>query len=102
MRIFLLALLSLAPRAFGFGKEVVKKEAPAAETKGEIVDAGGLDGCKFLVKMPNGKFLQPTNLDSGFEKTGLKVVLKYKERPDLSSICMRGAMVDVVSIEKQK
>ena len=72
--------------------------APAQTALGTVVDANGLDGCTFLVKLDDGQTLE-ANLPEAFQVDGLKVKITYVSDPR-PSICMAGETVDVVSIEK--
>jgi hypothetical protein len=67
-----------------------------------IVDRTGLDGCTWMLKLDNGSHLEPTNLsDFGIELVDNKsVVITYKERGDLVSICMAGPIVDITCMEE--
>ncbi len=61
-----------------------------------------IDGCKWMLKLPNGNKLQPVELDEAFQKDGLKVKIAYREKPDAISICMAGQVVDLIRIIEDK
>ena len=66
---------------------------------GTVVDAHGLDGCTFLIRLGDGTRLEPVNLPKEFQVGGLKVAVSYE--PALgASICMAGALVRLTSIER--
>jgi hypothetical protein len=47
----------------------------------------------------DGRILWPVN-DPAFQQEGLRVRYTVRERPDMSSICMAGVIVDVISLRK--
>lgn len=47
----------------------------------------------------DGRVLWPVN-DPAFQQEGLKVRYSARERTDMSSICMAGTIVDVISLRK--
>ena len=65
-----------------------------------VVDMTGLDGCQFLLKLEDGKKLEPINLDPAYKKDGLPVWIKYIDSKGSMSICMTGKMVRIIAIEK--
>jgi len=68
---------------------------------GEVFDASGLDGCKFLIKTATGQQLQPINLDDAYQKNGLKVEFQAEMVTDMMSICMAGPMIRIINIKAQ-
>ena len=87
-------------------------ETPAADTsqKGasqaktqwvyaKVVDMSGLDGCRLLLELPDGKRLQPINLDKVYQKEGLKLRFTYKKADEYMGICMAGDMVELLAVE---
>ena len=67
--------------------------------KGTIVDMTGLDGCGFMIKLENGKTLEPTQLDDQFKKAALPVWVRFSIPKSLNSICMSGQLVNITGIE---
>ena len=61
-----------------------------------------VDGCKWMLLLPNGDKLQPVELEEVFQKDGLKVKIAYREKPDAISICMAGKVVDLIRIIEAK
>ena len=51
------------------------------------------------IRTADGDMLWPVN-DPAFQKEGLKVRYTVRERSDVSSICMAGTIVDVISLRK--
>src|ERR1035437_2473533 len=54
-----------------------------------------VDGCTFLLKLPDEKKLEPTNLAAEFKKDQLAVWIKYASPKGAVSICMVGQMVEL-------
>lgn len=69
---------------------------------GEVYDASGLDGCRFLIKTANGQQFQPINLAEAYQKNGLKIEFQAEMVTDMMSICMAGPMVRIVKIKEKK
>ena len=65
-----------------------------------VVDMTGLDGCQFLLKLEDGKKLEPINLDPAYKKNGLPVWIRYIDSKGSMSICMAGKIVRIIAIEK--
>jgi hypothetical protein len=57
-----------------------------------------LDGCGFMLRLEDGKKLEPVNLAEEFKKDNIKVWIKYQHYKG-NSICMAGEMVTVTAIE---
>lgn len=57
-----------------------------------------LDGCNWLLKLEDGKKLQPVNLDQKFQKDNLNVRITYEIIKDGMGICMAGEMVTLTKI----
>lgn len=78
--------------------------ASGCKTSGVVKDFTGLDGCKFLIVLPDGKKLLPGKLpDAGFEfYDGQKVNFDYREMKDYGmTICMAEDMiVEITCIEE--
>jgi len=66
-----------------------------------VVDMSGLDGCTFLLKLEDGKKLEPLNLDQAYKKDGLAVWIRYVDSKGSVSICMAGKMVKLIALEKR-
>ena len=87
------------------GPESVKTAANFLDQgfkKGVIVNKTGLDGCGFMIKLKNGKLLEPNQLDDQFKKEGLLVWVKYFVPKSLNSICMAGQLVNLTAIENRE
>ncbi|MFH1320417.1 MAG: hypothetical protein ABII90_07180 [Bacteroidota bacterium] len=113
--IFLLLFLSIS---LSCSKKTVPasetKEQPAQQTivkrdyakekyvKATVIDMTGLDGCKFLLKLEDGKKLEPTNLDPAYRKDSLPVWIRYIETKGVMSICMAGKIVKIIGIERRE
>lgn len=69
-------------------------------TIGTIINMTGLDGCGMLIKLENGKTLEPLNLPEEFKKEDIKIAFTYKLRPEVMSICMKGAIVELLTVKK--
>jgi len=86
------------------GPEPIKTEVGFIEQgfkKGTIVDMTGLDGCSFMIKLKNGKTLEPNQLDDQFKKEGMLVWVRYSIPKSINSICMAGQLVTLTAIEKR-
>ena len=66
---------------------------------GKIVDMTNLDGCRYLIQIKDSSFLEPINLSDEFKINQKPICFQYKLRPEISSICMKGKIVEVVKIE---
>lgn len=76
------------------GKDVVSATA-------KVVDAKGLDGCRFLLELSDGKKLIPLSLPPTLSKDGLEVHVQYRFKKSMMSICMAGPTVELLKIEKK-
>ncbi|MDF2436234.1 MAG: hypothetical protein K0Q95_610 [Bacteroidota bacterium] len=61
-----------------------------------------LDGCAWMLKLENGKYLQPYQLEPEFQKENLKVLIKYTINKNSMGICMSGAIVNLTEIKLNK
>jgi hypothetical protein len=70
-------------------------------TEGIVKDRSGLDGCKFLIELTDGKKLNPIEFsDKSFQlKDGQKIRFSY-ESVDAMNICMAGETVKVTCISE--
>ncbi len=68
---------------------------PSELTTGKIVDLSGLDGCRLMIELVDGKRLEPLNLPPEFAHPGMKVKFKYTVPGEVASICMAGKIVNV-------
>lgn len=61
-----------------------------------------VDGCTWLIQLPNGNLLEPTNLgDFNVEPhEGKKIAITYKIA-DGASICMMGEMIKLTSLKEK-
>ena len=70
--------------------------------KATVIDMTGLDGCRFLLKLEDGKKLEPINMDALYCKNNLPVWIKYIIPKGTVSICMSGKIVKLTAIEKRE
>src|SRR3990172_2418981 len=63
-----------------------------------VVDMTGLDGCRFLLSLEDGKKLEPINLEPAYKKDNLPVWIRYIDSKDAMSICMAARMVRIIDI----
>lgn len=65
--------------------------------KAKLKDLTGLDGCGMVIQLPNGSYLEPTNLhEMDIEMTdGKKIWVSYHFPPSMASICMVGDIVEI-------
>ena len=65
--------------------------------KAELKELTGLDGCGMVIQLPNGSYLEPTNLNEmDIEMTdGKKIWVSYHSLPNMASICMVGDIVEI-------
>jgi len=71
---------------------------------GILKNLTGLDGCGWVIQLPDNTKLEPINLTSftiGL-KENLKVDLKYHERKDIGSYCMVGKVVEIEYLTESK
>jgi len=87
-----------------------KNEAPKEEVvnyekegyvSGTIVDMTGLDGCGYMIRLENGKKLEPSHIEEQFRQNDLPVWIKYSIPKSAISICMAGQMVTLSAIHKR-
>jgi hypothetical protein len=57
-------------------------------------------GTTWAVVTADGRTLWPVN-DPAFQKEGLKVRFTARERPDMSSICQAGTIVEFITLEQK-
>ncbi len=63
-----------------------------------VRDMRTLDGCGFLLEQSDGKFLQPTKLDSAYQKEGTTLGITFKPTKT-PTICMKGMSVDLLTVK---
>ncbi len=80
--------------------EAKPKPAQGERLSGKVVDMRGLDGCKFLIELPDGKRLQPINLAKEFQVDKLQIRFLATPARGVMSICMAGEIVRVSEVEK--
>ena len=78
---------------------VSQKVAPIHNeyTKATIINYT-IDGCSWMIRLEDGKLLEPINLKDEFKKENLKVWIQYKHYENFS-FCMSGEMVTITAIE---
>ena len=101
-RTILLAALPLLLAAAGPCSDSKTGGSPPADISAEgTIHRGVGPECPdtWHIATTDGRVLWPVN-DPAFQQEGLRVRFTAKERPDMSSICMAGTIVDVLTIEK--
>ncbi len=76
---------------------------PQCQTTATVKDLSGLDGCRYVLVLPDGTRLEPVLDEAGQEpsvkgvllRDGMKVTLAYTEAKDRVSTCMTGKIVEV-------
>lgn len=97
-KVFLLAGLFILSTQFSCKKDKDNKVCNE-EFTGIISDFTGLDGCGMIIALDNGTNLEPYSFPNGFIPINNKrVKICYKTLPDRASICMVGAVVEIISI----
>ena len=66
---------------------------------GTVIDMTSLDGCRYLIQLKDSSFLEPTNLTDEYRLDKKRVCLQYKLKPAMSSICMKGKIIEIINIE---
>lgn len=61
-----------------------------------------VDGCHFLLRLEDGKKLEPSSLTDDFKKDQLAVWIKYTPKKNAASVCMAGQIVDLTDIQLRK
>ena len=61
-----------------------------------------VDACSYLLQLPDGKKLEPTNLAAEFRKDQLPVWVKYMFKKNAVSACMAGQIVELADIQMRK
>ena len=82
-------------------KEVIINYQQEGYIPGTIVDMTGLDGCNYMIKLENGKKLEPDKLEDQFKQNDLPVWIKYSIPKSAMGICMSGQMVILTAIQKR-
>ncbi len=80
------------------------EETTTCETIAKVQDNSGLDGCKYLIILEDGKKLEPlVILDKSFKlRDGQNIRLTYEPEREFMSICMAGQGVRVTCIQEIK
>lgn len=69
------------------------------ESKGIVRDYTGLDGCGYIIELPDGERLEPFYIDSSVVLfDGQHILVKYSLLSDHASICMVGNPARIYSI----
>jgi hypothetical protein len=79
-----------------------KDTTPSCKTLATIKDNSGLDGCRFVIVLDDGKRLEPLAVeDKNFQfSDGQRIRLNYEQEREMMSVCMSGMGVRVTCIEK--
>ncbi|HYC40086.1 MAG TPA: hypothetical protein VEB63_06300 [Chitinophagaceae bacterium] len=71
----------------------------AGEVEGTVKDFTGLDGCRLLIELEDGKRLEPQKLPEGVTlEANRRVAIRYREMTGQMSICMVGPVVEITSL----
>ena len=101
--VLLLSLALLQDCSKNSGKNhTVLSDKCGESTLAILQDKTGLDGCRWVLKLNNGDYLEPTNL-SAFDVDlvdNKPMAIKYTIRYDLGSVCMIGMVVDIDCIDE--
>ena len=75
------------------------KKEKTEEFNGTIEDfTGRLDGCSYLVKLDNGKTLEPALNSSGVTLIpGKRIAITYRNKPAYS-VCMAGETIEILTL----
>lgn len=95
LALFALSILSCSPN--NDIDEPIEDELVSAI----LLDFTGLDGCTWIIQLPDGANLEPINL-SNFDILPLnekEILISYIVRPDMASACMVGSIVELEHIE---
>lgn len=79
----------------------VKEDECVNLKEGILKNLTGLDGCGWIIQLPDSTKLEPINLED-FDvelEVNKKVCIRYHERNDLGSYCMVGKVVEIEYIE---
>lgn len=97
---FLIALATI----LGCGKTKIGDNVSKCQTHGTVVDYDGLDGCGYLIKLKDGKLLNPLAYPEGFQfKHNQSIHFDYQVLHDMASVCMaESEMVQITCIEDAK
>lgn len=99
-----IAFLSTAITGCKANKAVAEDCKLCTKATVKLLNLDGLDACKWVFELPDGKRLQPTNwpTDKDKPKANKYYTIHYQTLPNAMGTCMVGTMVKVVSVEKGK
>lgn len=88
---------------FFFISSSCKRKSCSDSEKATLVDASGIGGCGMIIKLKNGKSLEPKNLnDFNIDpKDGEKIWVSYHSAKSGGTICMMGDIVIIDCISKR-
>lgn len=88
----------------GEDDDIVEVSKSSCGTLATVQDNSGLDGCKFIIVLDDGKRLEPLVMeDKDFQfKDNQRIRLNYEQELEIMSICMGGMGVKVTCIEEVK
>ncbi|MBI1227254.1 MAG: hypothetical protein GC192_18625 [Bacteroidetes bacterium] len=74
------------------------------KTEGTIVDMDGLDGCGYLIRLKDGKLLNPIEFPENFSpKKGQNIRFDYQPLHDMASVCMaESEIIQITCVEDVK
>lgn len=80
-----------------------QKNSCSNSVKAEFDDATGIGGCGIVIKLANGKFIEPRNLDDFIiePQHGEKVWVTYHLAQSGGTVCMMGDIVIIDCITKR-
>ena len=71
----------------------------SCEVAATVIDMTELDGCRFMMKLEDGKRIQPVSMPEVYKDykftDGEQVRMTYVPQPDMMGICMSGTMAKI-------
>ena len=69
---------------------------------GVIFKPEDIAGCDYVIKMEDGRVLEPINLVDSLKKNNLRIWLRYHPAETQVSVCMMGAIVMLDDVQYRK
>ena len=79
-------------------KKSVTKDADG-KVVGTVINKSGLSGCRFVIKLTDGTYLQPLSLPNDLKSHGLKISFEFEKAPGMVGVCMIGPIVKIKSAQ---
>ena len=78
------------------------KDKDTITANGTIIDLVNLDGCHYVIRLDDGTYLEPINMDSfsSILRNNQRVHFSYEKIPESASVCMLGEIVKIIWIEE--